>query len=183
MSKIGRKPIDITNVKIELNGREIRYNGPKKSGIHILPEILDAQINDNKIMLVPKASALKQMKQRDINCVWGLNRALLANEIQGAKQEFEKIIEIIGLGFKVVGSGNKIVFSLGYTHKIDFELPAGVSWSADKTGQKLTLRSSNKEALGQTASAICDFRLPEPYKGTGIKLADQEIIRKAGKTK
>ena len=118
-----------------------------------------------------------------MNRIWGLNRALLANNIQGCQQEFEKAVQINGLGFKAAVSGSKVVFSLGYSHKIDFELPKEVTLEVDKTGQKLMFRSSDKEMLGQVCSKVRALRPPEPYKGTGIKLESETIARKAGKTK
>ena len=183
MSKIGRRPIDISGVKAEIKGDEVHYKGPKGSGVYFLPKTLKAVIADDKIKLVPSEDALKSLKKRELNQEWGLHRALLANNISGAKVEFDKVIEINGLGFKAVQTGQKLVFTLGYSHKIDFALPKEVTISIDKTGQKLTFRSSNKELLGQICSTICSLRSPEPYKGTGIKLATQQILRKAGKTK
>jgi large subunit ribosomal protein L6 len=120
---------------------------------------------------------------RTINNVWGLHRALLANKIQGAAQGFEKNLEINGLGYKAVPSGRKVVFTLGHSHKIDFELPEGVTLETDKTGQKLSVKSVDKEVLGQVCSLIRALKPPEPYKGTGIKEAGEVITRKAGKTK
>ena len=90
---------------------------------------------------------------------------------------------IKGLGYKAVMSGKKIIFSLGYSHKMDFELPAGIAVTIDKSGQKLSLLSSNKELLGHVCSKIRSLRPPEPYKGTGIRLSTEKILLKAGKTK
>ncbi len=182
MSKIGRKPIDITGVQVEIKGQEIHYKGPRSSGIHLLPEVLTAQVQDNTLILTAHKEG-KIDRARELNSMWGLHRALLANEIAGARAEFEKKVEIIGLGYKAVKSGTKLVFSLGYSHKIDFAFPKDVAIDIDKTGQKLTLKSFDKQLLGQVCSTICSLRLPEPYKGTGIKLESEVIKRKAGKTK
>ena len=99
-----------------------------------------------------------------------MHRALLANKIKGIQQDFEKIVQINGLGFKAAVSGSKVVFSLGYSHKIDFNLPKDVTLEVDKTGQRLVFRSPDKEQLGQVCSQVRALRPPEPYKGTGIKL-------------
>ncbi len=112
-----------------------------------------------------------------------MHRALLANQLMGAKKEFEKIVEIVGLGYKAVKTGDKLVFDLGYSHQVDFTIPKGIAVSIDKTGQKLTVSSSNKELLGEVCSKICDLRAPEPYKGTGVKLSTQQIFRKESKGK
>ena len=109
--------------------------------------------------------------------------SLLSNEIVGSRKEFEKLVEIVGLGYKANISGNKIVFTLGYSHKIDFVVPKGVTITADKSGQKLTASSASRELLGQVCSDICALRRPEPYKGTGVKLSTEHIVRKAAKGK
>jgi large subunit ribosomal protein L6 len=181
MSKIGRKPIDIGNVQVEIKGQEVHYKGPKSSGIYVLPDVLTAKIEDKALLLEPNKNV--KVSVRELNRLWGLNRALLSNKIKGAAHEFEKKIQIIGLGYKVASSGNKLIFSLGYSHKIDFELPKGVSVDIDKTGQNVTFKSFDKELVGHICSKVKALRLPEPYKGTGIKLAEEVIRRKAGKAK
>jgi large subunit ribosomal protein L6 len=183
MSKIGRKPIDIGNVRVEIKNNEVHYSGSKQSGVYIIPSALSAQLNGKQLLLVVNNDVVKRTHVRDINRIWGLHRALLTNKIKGAQQEFEKKLEINGLGFKAAVSGKKVTLSLGYSHKIDFNLPNEVSLEIDKTGQKLVFKSSNKEILGEVCSSVRALRPPEPYKGTGIKLVSEVIARKAGKTK
>lgn len=178
MSKIGRKPIDITGVQIQVTGSDVHFKGAKNTGTYTLPQELEAVVTGNQVLtLNPKK------KDRKLNDVWGLHRALLANKINGARASFEKDVEIVGLGFKALKSGTKLVFSLGYSHKIDFELPEDVTVDIDKTGQKLAFKSSDKERLGLVCSQIRALRSPEPYKGTGIKLKAEVLLRKAGKAK
>lgn len=180
MSKIGRKPIDIGSAKVEIKGREIQYSGKKGSGVFVLPEGMTATLNGIALAL----HFDKNVKDAsDANRIWGLNRALLANKIKGCQQEFDKVLIINGLGFKATTSGNKVIFSLGFSHKIDFDLPKEVTLEVDKTGQRLTFRSSDKELLGSVCSKVRALRPPEPYKGTGIKVETEVIARKAGKTK
>jgi len=112
-----------------------------------------------------------------------MHRALLANAIKGADVGFEKQLKIIGLGYKAALAGNKIVLSLGYSHKIDLPLPKEVSLKIDKTGQLLTFASHDKAMLGEICDKVRSFRTPEPYKGTGIRYTTEEVVRKAGKTK
>lgn len=181
MSKIGRKPIHIGSVQVEIKGQEVHYKGPKSSGVHVLPDVLTAQLEDKQLKIEVRKGVKKPV--REINRVWGLHRALLSNEVTGAASEFEKKIQIIGLGYKAAATGDKLVFSLGYSHKIDFELPKAVSVDIDRTGQLLTFKSANKELLGHVCSKVKALRLPEPYKGTGIKLAEEVLLRKAGKAK
>jgi len=177
MSKIGRKPIDLGSVSVSINGDKISYKGPKASGIFTLDSILKAEIKDNKLYLTPKVVNF------DTNRIWGLNRALLSNSINGANLGFEKQLKINGLGYKAISSGNKIQFSLGFSHKIDFVLPKDVSIEVDKTSQLITLRSFDKSLLGQVCSDIRALRPPEPYKGTGIQYLNESVRRKAGKAK
>lgn len=177
MSKIGRKPIDIDNVTVEIKGQDVHFKGPNASGVYVVSDLLKPELDGKQLVLRPAK------KTRELNSVWGLNRALLANKIKGANQGFTKELIITGLGFKAAMTGNKVVFSLGYSHKIDFELPKNVSLEIDKTGQKLTFKSPDKELVGFVCSQVKAFRVPEPYKGTGIKLSTETIFRKAGKTK
>lgn len=177
MSKIGRKAIDIGTAKVEIQGQEIHFSGKKGSGIYVLPKGITAKLDGNMLSLEV------EKKSSDSNRIWGLHRALLANKIKGCQAEFERVVQINGLGFKAAVSGSKVVFSLGYSHKIDFVLPKDVSLEVDKTGQRLVFRSPDKELMGQVCSQVRALRPPEPYKGTGIKFETEVIARKAGKTK
>lgn len=181
MSKIGRKPIDIASVQVEIKGQEVHYKGKKSSGVHVLPEGLKAELNGSSLLLLPQAG--KTSATRLVKRDWGLHRALLFNKIKGSDAAFEKEVQINGLGFKAAVAGQKVTFSLGFSHKIDFELPKEVTLEVDKTGQKLLFKSPNKELVGHICSMVKELRPPEPYKGTGIKLATDVIVRKAGKTK
>ncbi|MFC1841697.1 50S ribosomal protein L6 [Candidatus Dependentiae bacterium] len=180
MSKIGRKPIALGNAKVEIKGNEVHYKGAKDSGVYVLPERLKVTVEDNFLKMMPVDSAVKD---RDINRIWGLHRALLANKIKGSDIGFERQLKINGLGYKATVSGKKVVFALGFSHKIDMELPENVTLEVDRTGQLLTFKSSNKELVGHVCSKIRALRPPEPYKGTGIKWVEEIIKRKAGKAK
>lgn len=177
MSKIGRKPIDLGTVKVELDGNIVRYVGKKKSGEHVLPVDLKCVIEGNKIKLLC-SNLTRQNKM-----LWGLHRALLANEITGAEKGFQESLVINGLGFKATAAGNSLVFNLGYSHKVPFELPEGITVEIDKTGQNLVVKGNDRQVVGAVGTNIRALRPPEPYKGTGIKLAKETILRKAGKTK
>lgn len=181
MSKIGRKPIDIGAVQVEIKGQEVHYKGKKGSGVYTVPKELVANLDNKKVYL--KVAGKPDMSLRELNRVWGLARALLANGIKGADTPFEKEVQINGLGFKAALTGQKIALTLGYSHKIDFDLPKEVSLEIDKTGQKLLFKSADRFILGDVCSKIRALRPPEPYKGTGIRVANEFIARKAGKTK
>lgn len=180
MSKIGRKPIKITSAKVEVKGNEIFISGPKAKFVHKLPDaIFQVSVKDGFFNLQLK----KENDGRENRILWGLHRALLANMIKGVESGFQKQIKIEGLGFKAQLVGRKLTFSLGYSHKIDYDLPVGVDVEIDKTGQVMILKSADRLLLGNVCDAIRAFRPPEPYKGTGILLSGEVIIRKAGKTK
>jgi large subunit ribosomal protein L6 len=185
MSKIGRKPISVSNVQVEVKGHELHYKGPKGSGVYVLPEELLAERVDSQLKLVVNKESEKVRNEplREVNRIWGLNRALVANAIAGAATEFVKQIKITGLGYKGIIAGKKITFSLGYSHKIDFEIPDGVSVEADRTGQLLTLKSSNKVLVGSVVSKLEALKRTEAYKGTGVRDASRVITLKPGKTK
>lgn len=179
MSKIGRKAINIGNVKVEIKDNDVHYKGPKASGAYVVPKELSVQLQGALLTVKPQEGS----RSRDMNRIWGLHRALLANAIKGADVGFEKQLIIEGLGFKAALAGNKVTFNLGYSHKIDFALPAGVSLEIDKTGQKLVFKSADKALVGHVCSLVKSLRPTEPYKGTGIRLSTETITRKAGKTK
>ena len=108
---------------------------------------------------------------------------MLANKLKGSDVGFENQLKINGLGYKAVVAGKNVVFSIGFSHKVEIVLPEGVNLEVDKTGQLLTFKSYDKELIGAICSKIRAIRPPEPYKGTGIKWAAEVILRKAGKAK
>lgn len=177
MSKIGRQPIALGSVKVEIKGNELYYTGTNNSGVHEFPESLSLIVEEGSVRFAVAK------KSRDINRVWGLHRALLANKISGASKPFEKQVKITGLGYKAVLKGQQIEFSLGYSHKIDFNVPKDITVTVDKTGQLLTLQSYDKELIGQMSGQLRLLRPTEPYKGTGVRVTTDRVIRKAGKAK
>ena len=177
MSKIGRQPIAFTSAKVEIAGNKVMVQGSKEKFVHELPESIEIALKGNVLKLTVKEQTRKN------RMLWGLHRVLLANGIKGVETGFEKKLSIVGLGFKAALAGKKITFTLGYTNKIDFDLPHGVTVDIDKTGQILVFKAADKFVLGNVCDTIRSFRRPEPYKGTGIIREGDVIIRKAGKTK
>ncbi len=177
MSKIGRKPIILDQVNVEIKGQDVHYTGKNASGVHELPYFIEATVSNGALLLTLKGNNWQNNK------FWGLHRALLANKIFGAAKNFERKLIIKGLGYKALVAGKKVTLSLGFSHKVELELPEGVALSTDKAGQNLVLASYDKALLGLTCDRIRSVRPPEPYKGTGVMFADEHIHRKAGKTK
>jgi len=178
MSKIGRKGIPVGGTTVEVKGLEVHYKGKKTSGVYQIDPLLKVELKDKELFITPARVT------SDTNRVWGLHRALLNNRIIGADTGFTKKLEIHGLGFKAVPQGTGMIqFSLGFSHKIDFPLPKDVTLEVDKTGQRLSFSSFDKDLLGHVCSDVRALRPPEPYKGTGIRYADEVVRRKAGKAK
>ncbi len=177
MSKIGRKPIAVGNVKVEIKGNVVHYKGNKASGEYEVSDFITLTLDDNKLLLMCDNCT------KDQNRWWGMHRALLANALKGADAGFEKTLHIEGLGYKAVLSGNKITLTLGYSHKIDVELPKDVELKLDKQGKVLTFSSYDKGLVGEICDRIRSLRPPEPYKGTGVRISDEVVFRKAGKAK
>jgi large subunit ribosomal protein L6 len=177
MSKVGRKPILFTSAKVVVEGGKIIIQGQKEKFEHDLPDVITAKLEEKSLKLeINRDNRINRM-------LWGLHRALIANKITGVEKGFEKKISIIGLGYKAVVSGKKLVFTLGYTNKIDYELPEGVTVNIDKSGQQLLFKSADKFLLGNVCDRVRSLRSPEPYKGTGIIRENDVVMRKAGKTK
>ncbi len=179
MSKIGRKPIDISKVTVSVAGNMVRIKGTKVEFNHELPACLIPSVD---------AAAKKMMlgaveNTREIRTLWGMHRAVLANKVQGAGVGLEQRVKLVGLGYKGQVVGSQIVFTVGFSHKVDVAIPAGVAVEIDKTGQTITVRGADRFVIGNFCDAMRSVRPPEPYKGTGIMLEGEVIVRKAGKTK
>jgi len=174
MSRIGKKPILIPkDVEIKSGGDFLIVKGPKgelKRKIH--PKVHLDLDGDNIAVLV----ADKTAESRSLH---GLVRALVANMVTGVTKGFEKALEIVGVGYRAEMKGRTAVFNLGYSSPVHFELPEGIDAKIEKT--KIVLSGIDKELVGRTAAKIRALRKPEPYKGKGIKYADEIIRRKAGK--
>jgi len=175
MSRIGKKPIPIPKeVKIDLKGDLLIVTGPKgqlKRNVH--PGV--SVHTENAQVVVSVSDGVKGS-----GALHGLHRALIANMVTGVSRGFERALEIVGVGYRAELSGRNVTFHLGYSHPVVFELPKGIEGKIEKT--RITLSGVDKELLGRTAAEIRGFRKPEPYKGKGIKYAEETIRRKAGKT-
>jgi len=175
MSRVGKKPILIPkDVIIHQEGDLLTVKGPKgelKRKIHPMIRIH----MDHDQMSVSVNDGHKESKS-----LHGLFRALIANMVSGVNQGFERVIEIVGVGYRAELSGRTATFHLGYSHPINFELPDGIDAKIEKT--KITLSGIDKELLGRTAAEIRSLKKPEPYKGKGVRYKDEMIRRKAGKT-
>lgn len=176
MSRVGKKVIDIpVKTSIAYKDRELVVKGEKGSLSRTIHPAVDLAIKDNTIFVTI------EQEDRKTRSLQGLTRSLVANMIDGVSKGFERTLEINGIGYRAEMKGKSIVLNLGYSHPIDFPLPDGISATVDKNNV-IKLSGIDKEKVGQTAASIRKLRKPEPYKGKGIKYAEEYIQRKAGKT-
>ena len=176
MSRIGRLPVVVpagVEVVIAANN-EVTVKGPKGTLVRTLPQEMDIKLEDGHVV-VTRPNDLKKMKS-----LHGLTRTLIQNMVTGVSAGYAKVLEVNGVGYKVAKQGKKLVLSLGYSHPVEMEDPEGLESVVE--GNKITVKGIDKERVGQYAAEIRDKRRPEPYKGKGIKYADEVIRRKVGKT-
>ncbi len=176
MSRIGKKPISIPDkTKVTFKDGVVTVQGKNGSLTQTVHADVDLKIEDNVINVVASKQGRKTV------ALQGMTRSILGSMVIGVSQGFERVLEINGIGYRAEAKGRSIVFNLGYSHPIDFELPEGISATVEKNNV-VKLAGIDKHLLGQTAARIRQLRPPEPYKGKGIKYAEEHIIRKAGKT-
>ena len=177
MSRIGRMPVAVpAGVTVEIKeNNDVTVKGPKGTLQKVLPAEMEIKLEDNHV-IVTRPNDLKKMKS-----LHGLTRTLVNNMIHGVTEGYEKVLEVNGVGYRASKQGKKLTLNLGYSHPVEMEDPEGIETVLD--GQnKITVKGINKEKVGQYAAEIRDKRRPEPYKGKGIKYADEVIRRKVGKT-
>ncbi len=175
MSRIGRLPVQVpAGVKVHVADRLVRVEGPKgKLERHVDPEVSVA-VEGAKVIVKRRDDS------RRARSIHGLTRILVSNMVQGVGKGFTRVLEINGVGYRAEARGNVLFLTLGYSHPIAYQLPAGVSAKVDKQ-VVVTLEGADRELLGQAAAAIRELRPPEPYKAKGVKYAEERIKRKAGK--
>ena len=175
MSRIGRKPISIPQgVKVQVDGSVVRAEGPKGKLAQPVPAGLSATIENNHVVIS------RSDEDRRVRALHGLARALVANMVTGVKDGFERKLEIVGIGYRAQVQGRNIQLALGYSHPVIFPLPDGITAEIDKQ-VSITLRGADKALLGETAAKLRSLRKPDPYKGKGVKYANEVIRRKVGK--
>lgn len=175
MSRIGKKPIAVpSGVEVTIGKSQIDVKGPKGTLSTPMHDRIEVA-KDGDDVVVTRAD-----ESRIARAQHGLRRTLLANCIEGVTKGFEKTLEVVGVGYKVQVQGKNVVLNVGYSHPVEFPLPAGIEAKAE--GIKLTISGIDKQLVGEVAAQIRRVRPPEPFKGKGIKYADEIIRRKAGKS-
>ena len=179
MSKIGKINISIPEkVKVVLAGNNLNIEGPLgKSSLDIDLEIFNLDIKDGKeISLKPKK--IDQNTKR----LWGMSRSLINNAVIGTSKGYEKVLELIGVGYRAALKGNQLSLQLGYRHDINFDIPEGIKITVEKQ-TTIKVNGSNKQQVGAVVSKLKAFRKIEPYKGKGIREKGQYVLKKEGKKK
>ena len=175
MSRIGKLPIDVpAGVTITVDSSDISVKGPK--GELTVPHLSDVTVT----LEGTQAIVTRHDDEKIAKAQHGLQRALLNNAVDGVTKGFEKKLEVNGVGFRVNGGGQNIDMALGFSHPVKYAAPAGVELAVDK--MTITVSGIDKQQVGQVAAEIRALKKPEPYKGKGIKYADEVVLRKAGKT-
>jgi large subunit ribosomal protein L6 len=169
-------PIKIPDkVKVDLKGRSVHVEGPKGKLDFEMPRRITAKLEDGKVLVH------RDGDDSEARAMHGLGRAIINNMVIGVSQGFTRRLEIHGVGFKAAVQGDKVNLSLGYSHPIHYTIPKQVKVTVEEN-TKLVIESPNKELVGKVASEIRSFYPPEPYKGKGVRYADEKILRKEGKT-
>lgn len=177
MSRIGRLPIQIpagVTATIE-SGNLVKVKGPKGELTRKFSEDMEIKIEDGVITIA------RPSDRKEHRALHGLTRALLANMVNGVHQEFVKELEIVGVGYRAQMNGKKLVLNVGYSHPVEFEQPAGITFEVPAQN-KINVKGIDRQEVGQIAANIRAVRPPEPYKGKGIRYKDEYVRRKEGKS-
>jgi len=177
MSRVGKMPVKIPEkVKVAVDGTTVKVEGPKGKMSFPFNPVVKVEVDKGEVKVSrPDESRLAKG-------LHGLTRTLVKNALEGVTKGYERGLEISGVGFKAELKGKELHFALGFSHPVVFKLPDGVTAEVDAKQTKLVVRGVDKHLLGLTAAKIRALRVPEPYKGKGIKYADEIVRRKEGKT-
>jgi len=177
MSRIGKKPVPLPKgVTATLTGQTVKVKGPKgELSVHLVSEV-EAKIDADGVTISPKKGAERGPQ------MWGLSRTLVNNLVVGVTQGFQQKLEINGVGYRAAVQGKNLNLQLGFSHDVAYPIPAGITITAEKPTM-LTVAGIDKQLVGQVAAEIRGYRPPEPYKGKGVKYAEEHIRRKEGKKK
>jgi len=177
VSRIGRMPIPIPpGVTVDIGeGNRVTVRGPKGELTRTFSPEMIIKVEDQQILVA------RPSDQRHHRALHGLTRALLANMVTGVSEGYRKELQIVGVGYRAVQQGEKLILSLGFSHPVEVEPPEGITFTVARDGRSFTVEGIDKELVGKVAAEIRALRKPEPYKGKGIRYAGEEVRRKAGK--
>lgn len=177
MSRVAKKPVAVpSSVEITENGQQITVKGPKGTMEHNIHALVEMKLGDGELSFAPRDES------KAANALAGTTRAVLHNLVTGVSDGFEKKLELVGVGYRAQAKGKVFNLTLGFSHPVDYELPEGVT--AETPSQtEIVVKGFDKQKVGQVAAEIRAFRPPEPYKGKGVRYADEVVVRKEAKKK
>jgi large subunit ribosomal protein L6 len=177
MSRIGKKPVSIPDgVTATVDGQIVTAKGPKGELKYVANDEVLVAMEDGAVNVQPRNQS------KDARSKWGMSRTMISNIMEGVRNGYERKLEINGVGYRAAMQGKNIQLSLGYSHEVVYNVPEGITAACPKPTE-IVLNGIDKQKLGQVAAEIREFRPPEPYKGKGVKYAEETIIRKEGKKK
>lgn len=177
MSRIGKKPVELPKgVSASVSGQTVEMKGPKGTRSFTATDDVTITLEDNVVTVKPRGTSKRARQQ------WGMTRSMLENLAVGVSEGFKKELEIQGVGYRAAMQGNVLKLQLGYSHEVNFEVPAGVTVTAPKQTE-IVVEGIDQQLVGQVAANIREWRRPEPYKGKGIRYKGEYVFRKEGKKK
>ncbi|MDV6226903.1 50S ribosomal protein L6 [Nitratireductor aquimarinus] len=177
MSRIGKKPVPVPQgVTAQVEGQTVTAKGPKGELKFVVNDEVLVKLEDDAVVVDPRDQS------KDARSKWGMSRTQISNILSGVKDGFEKRLEINGVGYRAAMQGKNLQLSLGYSHEVIYEAPEGITITVPKPTE-IIIAGIDKQVVGQVAAEIRKKRGPEPYKGKGVKYADETIVRKEGKKK
>jgi large subunit ribosomal protein L6 len=177
MSRIGKKPVELpSGVTATVSGQTVEVKGPKGTRSFTATDDVTIALDGNAVKVTPRGTSKRARQQ------WGMSRSMVANLVTGVTTGFKRELEINGVGYRAQMQGNVLKLALGYSHDVNFEVPAGVTVTAPKQTE-IIVEGIDEQQVGQVAANIREWRGPEPYKGKGIKYKGEFIFRKEGKKK
>ena len=177
MSRIGKKPVPVpAGVTATIDGQKVVAKGPKGELSFVANDEVSVKLEDNSVVVTPIDNS------KDARSKWGMSRTMISNILTGVKDGYERKLEINGVGYRAAMQGRNLQLALGFSHDVVYQPPEGVSIVCPKPTE-IVITGIDKQVLGQVASDIRGYRGPEPYKGKGVKYAEERIVRKEGKKK
>jgi len=177
MSRIGKKPVAVPQgVTASVNGQTVSAKGPKGELRFVVNDEVLVKLEEGSISVTPRDET------KDARSKWGMSRTQIVNILQGVKDGFERRLEITGVGYRAAMQGKNLQLALGFSHDVVYQTPEGVTIAVPRPTE-IVVTGIDKQQVGQVAAEIREYRGPEPYKGKGVKYADERIVRKEGKKK
>ncbi|MCR6498490.1 50S ribosomal protein L6 [Shinella sp. CPCC 101442] len=177
MSRIGKKPVQVpAGVTATVDGQKVTAKGPKGELFFVANDEVSVKLEDNAVVVQPTSQS------KDARSKWGMSRTMVENIFKGVKDGYERKLEINGVGYRASLQGKNLQLALGFSHDVVYQTPEGITIVVPKPTE-IIISGINKQQVGQVAAEIREYRGPEPYKGKGVKYAEERIVRKEGKKK